>query len=363
MAMSMLRAVLVEGKLDRVAHVFRHGRVRWVDVAHLEPVVARRLLVDRRHEIVAVHLEVLALGQVGSIAPGTLRREDRLDVSERGIADLVMLFAVAVAFERDKLLVERRNLDVVHPARNDHARFGAGDGQRLFLAGGVAERRLVHPGDVAGVQKVVGDEQVVAGERHRVAPVDAPGRVVIVLDHEDPGRVGKRGIAHPDPDKPVAAFDRVGVDVGAGRDAVLSRNAHAGAFAVKGQPMISAFDVVALDAPFRQGQLAVRAGVQKCDRGTRFGPVDNDLFAQDHDLLRLAGDLVVPGSDVPGVAKIHVQPLLSGASGATGRGVFDGSAGSWRTASARRWSAKDCAVERSTRIFTSRVVGHQRATS
>lgn len=95
------------------------------------------------------------------------------------------------------------------------------------------------------------------------------------------------------------------MDFGVGRDAAGARGPHTLACAVERQTVIAAFQRIALDAPFGQGQLSVRAGIFEPDQFSGFGAEYADLFTKHDDLLQLTGDLMIPGCDVPSVLQKH----------------------------------------------------------
>jgi hypothetical protein len=73
--------------------------------------------------------------------------------------------------------------------------------------------------------------------------------------------------------------------------------------------MIAAFDSVAFDAAFAQGQLAVRAGVFQPDKFACFCSINADIFAQDSNLLKFAGDFVIPRGNIPCILQKHIRVL------------------------------------------------------
>lgn len=105
------------------------------------------------------------------------------------------------------------------------------------------------------VQQIVRHVEVIAVDRHRLAAIDAPGRITEMFDMENLCGIGFRGLTHPDPDEPVTFLHRVGADAGHMRNTLCTRHAGAGAGTVEGQSVIAAFDVVALIRPMDKGSL------------------------------------------------------------------------------------------------------------
>jgi hypothetical protein len=155
------------------------------------------------------------------------------------------------------------------------------------------------------VQKVVGHVKIVAIKRHAVAAIQPPGRIAPMVHIENQRRIGLVSIAHPDPHQAVAFMDRIGTDASHMRDLLDTRHPGAGAGAVKGQAMIATFDHIPLDAPHRQRQLAMRAGVLKGGNAAVGLAVKHDGLAQHLYREQVLANLVVPCGDIPAVAKIH----------------------------------------------------------
>lgn len=303
-------AVFFKGVLDVLGHHLREGFVVGADVAQLEPVIAGLMLICGGHEIIAVHDEGLVVQRTVRAA-GACGGEDRFDQRVGGVADLVMLQAVAIALEFHNFFVKRGGLVVEHPAVHDDAAVGFGDAQGRVFGGACGKAALVDPCHMGGVEQVVAHQQVVAVEFHRRAAVDAPCGVVEVFNLEDVGRVGQRGVAHPDPDQPVFFMQRVGVDFGVGGDAACARSPDAAACAIEGEAVVAAFDGVAFDAAFAEGEFAVGAGVFEGDKLACLGAKGADVLAKHGDLLQRVGDFMVPSGDVPSVFQEHKwAPLL-----------------------------------------------------
>ena len=109
-----------------------------------------------------------------------------------------------------------------------------------------------------------------------------PVRVVEPVEIGDVGGVHAVGVAHPDPDEPVALDQRIGGDARAGWDRRSGRGtATPIARAVKLEPVIAALDPVAQDAAHRERERAVTAPVLQRGRGAVGGPVEQDGRAQD----------------------------------------------------------------------------------
>ncbi len=165
------------------------------------------------------------------------------------------------------------------------------------------------PGNVGRIEQVVGHVEVVAVERHRLAAIDAPGRVIEIFHLENVLRVGLVRLAHPDPEQAVALMDGVGTHLGDMGNTLCTRDARAGARTVEGQAVIAAFHVVALDTAHGERQLAMGTGILQRGGLTILQAVKNDLFAEDGDGLQLAAYLVIPGRDVPGILEKHLALL------------------------------------------------------
>ncbi len=222
-----------------------------------------------------------------------------------GIAHFVVLFAVAVAAEFQERRVEGRGFRVAHPARNDDAVVGDGGVRGDVRAGRVAEGRLMYPGDVRGVEQVVGHVEVIAFDRHAVAAIKPPGRIAPVIDVHDFRGVGLGRFAHPDPDEAVTLFHWIRMYAGGFGHPLPTGRAGAGAGLIEGQAMVTALDFVALQTAHRQRQLAMRAGVLQRHRFAGAIAVHHDAFVKNGDGRQGMADVVVPTGDVPGVLQIR----------------------------------------------------------
>ena len=165
------------------------------------------------------------------------------------------------------------------------------------------------PGDVGRIEQVVGHVEVVAVERHGLAAIDAPCRVVEILHLENVLRVGLFRLAHPYPEQAVALVNGVGAHLGDMGNTLCTRNAGAGARTVEGQAVIAAFHVVALDAAHGERQLAMGTGIFERGRASVLLAVKHDVYTEDGDGLQLAANLVIPGCDVPGILEKHLALL------------------------------------------------------
>src|SRR5690606_13206269 len=92
-----------------------------------------------------------------SVSARAGRRKDRLDNGMAGISHLVVLFAIAIAFELDEFGVERRNFHISQPARNRHTSIIDMGFERLTNDGRVAKRGLVYPGYVRWVEQIISE--------------------------------------------------------------------------------------------------------------------------------------------------------------------------------------------------------------
>ena len=158
------------------------------------------------------------------------------------------------------------------------------------------------------VENVVVDELIMARDRYHVGLGAGPVGMVRPPPIRDQLRIGAFRIAHPDPD-PVEALDqRISVDCGIGRDLRLARDLDAAAASIEAQSVIAATQRVAFESSLRQRQVAVTTTVLERDRGAVLLAVEDDRLAEDQPRERLAGQLTVPGGDVPGIAQKHDRP-------------------------------------------------------
>lgn len=106
--------------------------------------------------------------------------------------------------------MEGRGFNAEHPARDrDAVGSHAGLQWRLFAAG-MAERGRVVPGQMARIEKLVGDVEVVPGHGHGLALVQAPLRVAPVRDLHDAAAVGRFRLTHPEEQQAVTRLDGTG---------------------------------------------------------------------------------------------------------------------------------------------------------
>ena len=105
----------------------------------------------------------------------------------------------------------------------------------------------MHPSDMARVQQVIYDPQVIARNR-QYAPIGiAPLRVVKILDLENLVRISSFRITHPNPQQAVTIHDRICAHLcTAWRHPALRRAIRAIASAIKRQAMIAANNCIAL---------------------------------------------------------------------------------------------------------------------
>src|SRR5690606_24581866 len=93
--------------------------------------------------------------------------------------------------------------------------------------------------------------------------------------------------------------------LGRGGNPAAAGRPHALASAVEGQAVIAAFDVVVLDPPLRQGQLAVGTCILQRDYFAVAVAENANLLAENQYLAETVADLVAPGRDVPGILEKH----------------------------------------------------------
>ena len=102
----------------------------------------------------------------------------------------------------------------------------------------------MHPGDMCGVQQVVGHVQVVARDNHTVAAIETP-RGVTPFRHVTNFRfVCQFDITHPDPDQTVAHGEGVAANLGALGNALTTGRPDAATRAVEGQTVVTTFNVI-----------------------------------------------------------------------------------------------------------------------
>ena len=192
-----------------------------------------------------------------------------------------MLFTVTVACKRQNGFVIGWRRRIHHPPRDDNPVIQLFDIQWQIAGAGPGKGRDMDPGDMGRVQQVVDHIKIMTIDVHAAAGRAAPCRIVEILNGENIIRIGGRRVPHPDPQDAPAILNRIRADTHpAGQCALLCRGLYAGPATVKGQPVISAFDMVAFQSPFREGQLAVRASIfQRC-RHTLLGAENDNRFIQ-----------------------------------------------------------------------------------
>jgi hypothetical protein len=299
--------VLAEHAVHRLPQLGGDGLAVQAVVAHERPEVVRGAVGlggDRVHHVAVDALAAVALGRAGA----RLRHTD-VDADGAGGLEGDDLPAVDLAGEAGELVAhvlqpERRGVDVTHPP---------GDGDRAALVRHLelglgqlllADARGVDELLVGEVHEVVEDELVVAVGVDRLA-VACPARVVHLVHVGHGARVGQVGVAGPHPDVPVAFDDRVGRDHRTGVDRLLRGHSGAAAGRVVAQAVVGALQFVAQDPAHRQRRQPVPAGVGEGDGAAVGGAPEGERDAGDGaGKGLLAGDLVVPGGDVPGVAGV-----------------------------------------------------------
>src|SRR5581483_10334813 len=117
--------------------------------------------------------------------------------------------------------------------------------------------------------------------------------------------IGLGWIAHPQPDPVVLLDHRVRLHLCRRRDAVLARNLHARTGRVVLQAVIRTVHDVADELAHGERRLPVAAAVLQRHRLAVDGAEKNDRLIEDDPPPQGAIDLMVPCSDVPGVAYEH----------------------------------------------------------
>ena len=112
---------------------------------------------------------------------------------------------------------------------------GHGDGgvavsdiERRLRDGFIADAAAMDEGLVRQVHQIVDHQPVVAFDMNGLA-VAGPGRIVVPVHVRNQRGIGHRGIAHPQPDKPMPLDDGIGAHAGRRIDGLLRR--HEGAAA------------------------------------------------------------------------------------------------------------------------------------
>jgi len=152
---------------------------------------------------------------------------------------------VPVGGEAARFHEGRRRWRIDHPAGDRDAVLGALHlDLRLVHQCGIPDRGPVHEGEVGEIEQVVDDELPVAFDV-KVLTLGAPVRIVEPVEIGDLVGIGKRGIAHPNP-QPVVALDHgIALDPRRARNRVLAGHPHAGAGLVVAQAVIVALQHVA----------------------------------------------------------------------------------------------------------------------
>ena len=195
---------------------------------------------------------------------------------------------------------ERRRLDALHPARHRHRLLAMGDvegrlGDRIVADAGAVHKRLVRQ-----VHQIVDDEAVVAFDVNGLA-VAGPGRIVIPVHVRHQRGIGKRGIAHPEPDEAMPLDHRIGAHASGRVDGLLRGHEGAATLRIVFQAVIAADHGVAVEPPPGERHQAVPAGIfQRCNLAIGL-PVHHDMLAADRARQQRMLDLGVPASGVPRV--------------------------------------------------------------
>src|SRR5262249_55711511 len=138
-----------------------------------------------------------------------------------------------------------------------------------------------------------------------VLALGAPIRIIEPVEIGDLVGIGKRGIAHPDPQPMVALDHGIALDPRRAWNRVLARHPHAGAGLVVAKAMVMALQGVADKRPQGEGKMAVRAAILERDRRAVFEPIEHDGLAENDAPEWTPSDLVVIGRDVPVVSEEH----------------------------------------------------------
>src|ERR1051326_5524623 len=301
------RDVLVERGLDLLEDLLRQRGVPDVEVVRLAPEIVRGLLGLRRDGVEVAHgdaADPLALRRAGAGRGGA-----DVEPQERGWREVDDLPAVDVRGEAADLDEGGRRRLVDDPARHRHV-----VGRARHLDGGMlGERRiadggLVHEGEMGDAEQVV-DDQLPVRLHVEIGRLGAPVRVVEPMEVGDPGRIGQRRVAHPDPHPVIALDHRIGLHLGVGRDPVLARDAHAPAGPVVLQAVVVALQAIAHQLAHGERQMAMRAAVLECDRRAVLGAEEHDRLVEGVGGERFAADLGIGRGDVPVIAQEHFDFL------------------------------------------------------
>ena len=158
------------------------------------------------------------------------------------------------------------------------------------------------PGHMRRVEKIVNHVEIMAGDIHAAAGRSSPSRVVIVRDVNDLHRIRLVGVPHPYPQQAPSVLDRIGSDPYTGWWwSVLRRRPDAGAAAIEGQAVITAFDRRTHQASFRQRKLAVRAGVLEGGRITVLGSEEDDRLVEYSKRREAMREVAAPSGNIPAV--------------------------------------------------------------
>src|SRR6185437_7457913 len=108
----------------------------------------------------------------------------------------------------------------------------------------------------------------------------------------------------PDPDQIVALDHGIAAHAELCRDHVLAGNLDALAAGLELHAVIHAADVVAFDPPHRQRRGAVAAAIIERDDPAAGAAIDHDRLLQNRaGEFRAVDQLVIPGRDIPAIAK------------------------------------------------------------
>ena len=199
---------------------------------------------------------------------------------------------------------ERRRVDAQHPARDGRGALRVGHVKRGVGNGFVADGTGMDVGLVREVHQVVDDEAVVAFEVVERAALADPIGSIVPVEVRHAGRVGKGGIAGPDPDQAVLLDGGKSPHPGGRVDRLLRRHEGAAPGAVEAETVVAAHHRVALERAERERHQPVPTGVfQRRDRAILLAEQDDVALAYGA-LVEVTPDLVAPSRCIPGVQRI-----------------------------------------------------------
>ena len=163
----------------------------------------------------------------------------------------------------------------------------------------------MHELQMGEIEQIIDQQLVITGQIQPVA-LGAPGGIVQPVEIRNLVRVGQRRIAHPDPDPVIALDHRIAFDPGFGRNGLLARDKDAGAGRIVGQPVIQAFDIVALELAVGQRHMAMTAPILQRRRRAVLAAIHHHRLVADHTAEQLLPVyFMVRGGDIPEIARKH----------------------------------------------------------